>query len=154
MEFEPMSWDYVAAFLDGEGSIRADCYANKDGSPQRMWQVMWWQSDKAVLDEICEFLVAEGIAASVKLHSVAKTRKGKWGTRQQNRDGYCLRVGGALNIYKVLLKLEKRLRVKREKAAEVLLSLEELMEMALEGELGNSKANQTYAALRLVANGT
>ena len=153
MAWEDMSWAYVAGFFDGEGTIRAQERTDSRGYPQRVWQLCFYQSSREVLDEIQAFLAAEGIESQVYVHIEAGQRTGRYGTRNQNYTAYVLRVGRALNVYKTLMQMERHLRVKYEQALDTISRLEDLMELALDGQLGNSKANQTYAALKVVENG-
>lgn len=135
----PMSWEYIAAFFDGEGNI--NCGKLKNRGPyretSRVFVLRFFQDYREVLDEIKEFLEKEGIQSSIKNYKL----------NQPNH--HMLYITGSGNVVKTLLGMEKFLRVKREDAVEVLDWAYNLMEKALDGEFDGQRGRAKITYLKL-----
>ena len=115
---KPMSWQYVAAFLDGEGSIVARKL--KGAQAPHIW-LKWHQkmNPGTVLLEIEEFLWEREIKA---YHGQRETPTGIHGV---------VEVARTRDVEICLRRMMPYLRVKRERAATVLDYLIQLKEMQM-----------------------
>lgn len=97
-----MTWEYLAGFLDGDGTIK--CYpqgANKTVRPR----ITFGQKERLVLDEIQTFL----------------------GTRlaiTHSRNCHYLQICGTYNVHRILLEVLPFLIVKKQDATDALALLE------------------------------
>ena len=88
----PMSWPYVAAFFDGEGSAS---FYEKEG----LWAISFSNSDFAVLKEIQEFM---GFG---QIYPLAGTKKPMWNLRLARHDAQ-VKFGEAVLSF-LMIKKEK-----------------------------------------------
>lgn len=139
MAWRKMSWEYVAGFLDGEGTIVARNELQASGHIRRRFRISLYQNDEDVLLEIQEFWAKQKIPS----HLYVVERKDA-----RHRRGHALEIRGAANIYKTLLKLEPFLRVKAWEAHKVICYLDELIEEANDpGSVMAPMARATYLAV-------
>lgn len=141
-----LDWGYVAGFFDGEGCV--DCREGRQvtGTIRRQFRLKIYQNQREVLDTIRDFLSENGIVSRVEVHlRPDRLKKGHQGL-------FALVVNGASDVYRMLLRMEKYLIVKREEADYVIEWLEELRDEALAGRLdGRGGARHVYAALEGVS---
>src|SRR5262245_25203808 len=137
MGWKPMSWEYMASFLDGEGTVVGRDEFQTTGHIRRRFEVVWYNNYLPGLVEMQEFLAKNKITACI----INVKRK-------DHRDGYQLEVRGAAQTYKTLLKMEPYLRVKETVADEVICYLNELIEAANDpdSEMGH-RARSAYLAI-------
>ncbi|MBI2003578.1 MAG: LAGLIDADG family homing endonuclease [Parcubacteria group bacterium] len=98
-----MNWDYIAGFVDGEGSI------TKKGNRIR---ILVSQTNKKVLDEIAKF------SGTGFVYKVTK-RESHW------KDAWVYAVIGNKNVHKFLKSTKEKLIVKKKKAKSALRTLED-----------------------------
>ena len=97
-----MTWEYIAGFIDGEGTIVRR---------KRVFNLYISQTNFEVLDEIKKFV------GSGSIYSIDK-RKPHW------KEAWLYNAGGGRGTYYILLHVVDHLIVKRAWAREVLKSLE------------------------------
>jgi intein/homing endonuclease len=135
-----MSWQYLAGFLDGEGTIvvRDELQASSDHI-RRRYRVALYQNNSEVLLEIQEFLAKYKITS----HLYVVNRK----DARHNR-GHVLEIRGAGLAYRLLLKIEPYLRVKEQEADQAIRFINELIETANDSETVMAPmARATYLAI-------
>jgi hypothetical protein len=99
-----ITWAYVAGFFDGEGSVLKD---RRGGDRWITFAVVFYQSNRLVLDKIAEFFAEAAIPCRV--YSYRSSR---------DREAFALRVCGKENVFNVLDGMGPFLIVKRDKAGE------------------------------------
>ncbi len=100
-----MTWDYIAGFFDGEGSI------NHNGSGFR---ITISQTNKEVLDKIKKFTKTGNVFKVTK-------RKEHW------KDSWVYFISKQVNVYYFLSKIENYTIVKREKTNKTILLLKDIL---------------------------
>jgi hypothetical protein len=139
LAWKPMSWEYLAAFCDGEGTLQAVNELQASGHIRRRFRITLYQNDPEVLVEIQEFL------AKRKISSRFYTVKRK---DARHETGHSLEITNAGMVYKVLLKMEPYLRVKAWEAHQIICYLDELIEMASDSEIPMApRARSVYGAI-------
>ncbi|OGZ52601.1 MAG: hypothetical protein A3B25_04055 [Candidatus Ryanbacteria bacterium RIFCSPLOWO2_01_FULL_48_26] len=96
-----MTWDYIAGFIDGEGSIV---------KRKRVYNLLISQTQFEVLEEIRKFIGC-GL-----VHALGR-RKSHW------KDAWLYNAGGGKNTYYILENVANKLIVKRDLAIRVLHEL-------------------------------
>lgn len=97
-----MTWDYIAGFIDGEGSIVRR---------KRSYSIYISQTNQQVLVEICNF-IGRG-----HVYPISK-RKAHW------KDAWMYIAGANEDTYYILSHVSNRLIVKKEHASNVLSNIE------------------------------
>lgn len=138
-----MSWQYLAGFLDGEGSI--NCYDGKQYGKykgvRRVFRIQIYQNSEIVLEEIQRFLQENKISSKLRHH----LRPEKYG--EGHPGSWMLTVEGVRDTFRFLCKIEKYVIVKHMKVQESLAYIENLIEQANQGELHGNSA-KAYANLK------
>lgn len=113
-----ISWSYLAGFFDGEGCI--GLYHKTPRYTRVLVSVSQAVPREQILNEIQDFLQAEGFQFTLRLSSKAKVRRG-----YQEQDQYTLYCVNRTEALRFLKKIEPFLRVKKVKAKEVIAWLDE-----------------------------
>jgi hypothetical protein len=116
-----MTWQYIAGFFDGEGTVMCGFRSNRNC---RIFSLWFSQTDREVLDAICAFLNAEGITANVVSH-----RSNGFKPKKVHRLNVCSIEG----VYKALDGMYPFLVVKRAKAEEAMELIETKVLDVIEG---------------------
>jgi intein/homing endonuclease len=122
-----MTWEYIAGFFDGEGSITH----NGKG-----WRISIAQTNKEVLDRIKVFTKIGGVFEVVK-------RQSHW------KDSWVYFIAKQGDVYKFLKNINNLVIVKKEKSNKVLPELEEYLKKY---KLTIKKRNQIKIEARRLRN--
>lgn len=114
-----MNWAYLAGFTDGDGCITREMSKGTYHYARIRWAQK--ESDSAVLDEIADFLAAQGMKIGKRQFAVARA-----GHRYPQRE---LAVTNAEDTRRVLHELMPYLIVKRARAIEALAILDHVHHM-------------------------
>lgn len=96
-----VTWDYIAGFVDGEGSIVRR---------KRVYNIYITQTNFQVLKEIRDFVGCGSVYKITK-------RKNHW------KEAWLYNAGGGRNTYHILLRITDRLIVKKDLALQVISEL-------------------------------
>ena len=110
MKVRPMTWEYIAGFFDGEGTIRNNKYGNKTSIGIGITQSVFHGE---VINEIKDFLDKEKIRVQVYIRN--EPYKDKYKAQ------YRLEITSRASVKDFLLPIIENLRVKRDQAEKLLL---------------------------------
>ena len=83
-----MTWQYIAGFFDGEGSL---CCVRGKTTNNNCWRARLHQSSSEVLNTISGFLDHQNIAHTIQ-RTACKGQKQKYGPYKANSDMFALQV--------------------------------------------------------------
>lgn len=138
MAWQEMTWEYIAGFMDGEGSLEYRIVHFKNGNSGLLARVQIYQNTREVLDEIVDFVAQHGVVAKVRTHvrpdRVSKGHKGS----------YTLVISGARNFFLFMTEIEPFLRVKRLRAVEAIAAVQARCDAVANGEITDGRVVRAY----------
>lgn len=112
-----MSWEYIAGFLDGEGSIMTNTSYGKNGRGKGV-RVVLVNTYKPVLEVIDTFLKKEGIVGTINLKPNNYGKR--WDDGCHRKPCWQWRIGRKIEVALLLSSLLPYLIIKYDKALEAI----------------------------------